>query len=305
MTETIRYAAYGYPMAGTVDGNWVVAEPDSLSDGDWGTFRIEAGATWTVGTASITLGTAGIDITLIGSVPTILESMGFAEWGGETVASLTLPELAPFDDPAAIGIYPGGNIDIYRVLPAAEAVVAGTAEVGYWHGIVASLEVSDGHGLTSSVTVQCVGALYGETSMRAHQPTMYDTVLDAGSWAGRALSPILYERPFTPFTRFFFESETTGIEVRYRGSRGQSVADYLDELLALAKDTTDGTWTLSRAFTTYNTVDAARPRHYYVREKSLTYGTASVQRNVVYAGGYGVSYSLSTDATETATAVYG
>jgi hypothetical protein len=303
MTETIRYAAYGYPMAGTVDGNWVVAEPDSLSDGDWGTFRIEAGATWTVGTASITLGTAGIDITLIGSVPTILESMGFAEWGGETVASLTLPELAPFDDPAAIGIYPGGNIDIYRVLPAAEAVVAGTAEVGYWHGIVASLEVSDGHGLTSSVTVQCVGALYGETSMRAHQPTMYDTVLDAGSWAGRALSPILYERPFTPFTRFFFESETTGIEVRYRGSRGQMVVDYLDELLALSQDA-DAQWTIRRAYQALGSTSYPRARWYYLNAVSEELAGA-VQQNTVFAGGYGVNLSLSYSADESFTTVYG
>jgi len=301
---TIRFGAYGYPMAEQDSaGNWQVGAPDSLSEGDWGTFRIEAGATWTVGTASITLGTAGTDITTVNDVPTIIESLGFGEWGGETVASLSLPELAPFDDPAAIGVYAGGNIDIYRVLPAAEAVTAGTAEVPYWHGIVASLEVADGAGLTTSVTVQCVGALYGETSMRAHQPTMYDTALDAGSWAGRALSVELYERPFTPFTRFFFESATTGISVRYRGSRGQMVVDYLDELLAMAQDA-DAQWTIRRAYQTLGGRSYPRARWYYLNAVSEELAGA-VQQNTVFAGGYGVSLSLSHDVGESFTTVYG
>jgi hypothetical protein len=147
------------------------------------------------------------------------------------------------------------------------------------------------------------GALYGEASVRQHQPLMLDTAYDVGSWAGRALDYALYDRPFSPFTRFTFESDTTGIEVRYRGSRGQSTIDYLDELLALAQDQTNQ-WTISRAYRSYGTLDAPRPRHYYIRAKSPDYDTA-IQQNVVYMGGYGIAVSLSQDVTEAPNAIYG
>ena len=72
MAETIRYSAFGYPMAEQdAAGNWQVGAPDSVSDGEWGTFRIEIGATWQTGTAigTATLGTAGTDITTINDAP--------------------------------------------------------------------------------------------------------------------------------------------------------------------------------------------------------------------------------------------
>lgn len=75
MTLTpIRYGAYGYPMAEQVDGRWVIPAPDSLQQDTWGTFRIEAGATWNVaGTATKTA--AGTDVTTVNGVPTLVTSL--------------------------------------------------------------------------------------------------------------------------------------------------------------------------------------------------------------------------------------
>lgn len=300
--ETIRYAAYGYPMAtpGPVAG-WVVGQPDSTYEGEWGTLRVETGAIWdTSGTVAVKT-TPGTDLS---EYVINIDSLTFGEPYGELTGQLTLADLSPFDSVADFLASPGNNIDIYRVLPAALAATAGTAEVPYWHGIIVSSELSDGPGIQTAVSLQLTGALYGEASVRQHQPLMLDTSYDVGSWAGRALDYVLYERPFTPFTRFTFESDTTNIETRYRGSRGQSTIDYLDELLALAQDSTNQ-WTISRAFTSYGGVlDAPRPRHYYLRPKSETMAGA-VQQNTVFMGGYGIAVSLSSDITENPNAIYG
>lgn len=305
MTD-IKFAAYGYPdpTQDATTGRWTVEQPDSVSGGDWGSFRIEAGATWSVGTAQGTavIDTRGTDITTINDRPVTITSLSYGEPYGELTGSLDLP-IAPFDDPAAIGVYPGGNIDIWRVLPAAEAVIAGTAEVPYWHGIVASLETADSAGITNAVSVQLMGALYGEASVRQHQPLMLDTSNDAGTWIGMALDFELYTRPFTPFSRFTFSSETTSIPLRYRGSRGQSTIDYLDEVLALAQNAT-AQWTISRAYQTLGGRTYPRARHYYVRAKGSSQATAP-QQNTVVLGGYGVAVSLSTDVTTAENVIYG
>jgi hypothetical protein len=303
--DVIKYAAYGYPMAYMdSSGNWQAPAANSVSSGDWGTLRVVAGSTWTT-TGTATLGSAGTDITTINGVPTLVESLSFGEPYGELTGSVVLSELAPFDDPAAINCQPGQNIDIYRVLPAALAATTGTAEVPYWHGIIVSTELSDGPGITTALTLQLTGALYGEASVRQHQPLMLDTTNDVGTWAGRALDPALYSRPFSPFTRFTYESATTGIDVRYRGSRGQSTIDYLDELLAQAQDSS-AQWTVSRAYQAMGTpaIAVPRARHYYLRAKSETMAGA-VQQNTVFMGGYGVSVSLAQDVTETPNAIYG
>lgn len=310
--DTIRYTALTYGSAvQNLDGTWTPPSLVGQESGDWGTLRIEVGAVWdTHGTAYAAAGsvavkvTAGTTIDTISGVPTLIESLSWAEPYGETTGSLTLPRLTPWDDPAAIGVEAGANVDIWRVLPSALATTAGTSEVPYWHGIIASLEYADGAGITSGLSAQLVGALYGEASVRAHQPFMLDEVQDATTWVNRALDPTKYARPLPPFERFSFEGATTGIELRYRGSRGQSVIDYLDEVLALAKDATNGTWTISRAYQTLGGLPFPRARHYYLRAKDTDF-SGTIQTNSVQSGGYGVAYSLSTDATETPTAIYG
>lgn len=312
MTNAIRYGAWTYGSAvQNLDGTWTPPEPQAFQSGEWGTLRIEVGATWdTHGTAwaangSVAVKTAaGQDITNV----TRVESLSWGEPYGETTGSLsiggTAATITPWDDPAAIGIVAGANVDIYRVLPAGSASTIGTAEVPYWHGIIASLEYADGPGIVSGLSVQMTGALYGEASVRAHQPFMLDESQDAGTWAGRCLSPKSYARPLPVFERFSFQAAETGIDLRYRGSRGQSVIDYLDELLALAKDATNGTWTISRAYQTIGGQTFPRARHYYLREKDIDF-SGTVQTNSVQSGGYGVAYSLSVDATESPTAVFG
>ena len=313
MTNDIRVAGLGYPMATQrVDGTWNVPTYNSASTATWGHFRIEIGATWdTNGTAYAAAGSVavktvvGTDITTVNSVPTLIDSLSWGEPYGETTGQLTIPRAAPFDRPA--WLVGGANVDIWRVLPAALAATAGTAEVPYWHGLVASIEIADGPGIESSVALQLVGALYGEASVRAHQPLMLDTAKDIGQWVGLELRPKFYSRPIPYFERFSAETTTTGINTRFRGSRGQTVIDYLDELMVQASDPTYGTWTISRAYRTIGTpaFSVPRPRHYYLRTKTASMGTASVQQNTVFVGGYGVSISLTQDATEQFNSVYG
>lgn len=310
MTD-IRYRSYGYPApeydAGL--GRWNMLPPDSLVEGDFGSFRIEVGAQWdTYGTAYEGNGSAavktadGSDVTDLSDAPSLLESLSFGEPYGETTGSLTLAWMTPFSE--ADVSFDNINVDIWRVLPADEAVAAGTAEVPYWHGFVASQEMSDGYGIDVTLTLHLLGAMYGEASLRAHMPLMLDTSSDAGTWAGRALSPELYSRPLTPFCRFSYDSDTTDIDVRYRGSRGQSTIDYLDELLTLAQDGTFGQATISRAYQTLGGRTYPRARHYYLRAKSEELA-AAVQQNYIAVGGYGINLSVSKDTTETPNAIYG
>lgn len=302
MTEVVRYTSFGYPLAEQDgDGRWIVAEPDSVLEGEWGTLRIEVGATWSIGTPTPTKTVAGTDITTVNDVPSLVDALQFGIPWTELTGQITIPEPAPFDDLSAIGVVPGANVDIWRVLPAAEAVTAGTAEVGYWHGFISSIEMADGHGIESSIAIQLMGAAWGESSLRLHQPVLLGTSVDIGTSLGRALDlrPGVYARPLNPFVGFLFETTTTGIETRHRGSRGQTTADYAEEMLALAQDS-DAQWTIRRASSGAYPV----PRKYVLAEKSANLAGA-IQQNTIFAGGYGVALSLNQSYDEAFNAVYG
>jgi hypothetical protein len=301
--EPIRYAAYGYPMAEQdINGAWVVAEPDSALTGEWGTLRIEVGATWNVGTATPVKTADGTDITTVNDVPTLVDSLQMGLPWTELTGQLTIPEVSPFDDLAAIGVVAGANVDIWRVLPAAEAVTAGVDEAPYWHGFISSIELADGHGIASAVSVQLLGAAFGETSMRLHQPVLLGTSVDIGTSLGRALDlrPGVYARPLNPFTQFYFATDTTGIETRHRGSRGQTTLDYAEEMLALAQDS-DVQWTIRRDFE-FGGYPVARK---YVLAWKSEQLLGATQENTIFAGGYGVSLSLNQSYDSAFNAVYG
>jgi len=298
-----------YGTAVAVGADWSVPILAGTA-GDFGSLRIEIGAEWdTFGTAYAAAGSVAVltsrgdDATTVSGARTVIPSLEFAEGYGETVGLLEFPALSPFDT-GSLPLYEGVNVDIWRVLPAAEAVAAGTVEVGFWHGIVTSLEFTDGPGLESAWRAQLAGALYGEASVRLHQPLMLDRADDVGTWLGRALSPARYSRPFAPFTRFTFDATETGIDIRYRGSRGEYTTDYVGEVLALAQDETAGRWTIRRAFQVLGGRDYPRPRHYYLDQVEADWSTA-IQKSVTSVGGYGVSVRLAWDATQAPTAIYG
>jgi hypothetical protein len=302
MTDVIRYTSYGYPAATQNSaGNWIVADPDSVLTGEWGTLRIEVGATWNVGTATPVKTADGYDVTTVNDVPTLIDSLQFGLPWTELTGQITIPEVSPFDDLAAIGVVAGANVDIWRVLPDTEAAVAGVDEVGYWHGFISSIELADGHGIVSAVSVQLLGAAFGEASLRLHQPVLLGTSVDIGTSLGRALDlrPGVYARPLNPFVGFHFETTTTDIETRHRGSRGQTTLDYAEEMLALAQDS-DAQWTIRRA----STGDYAVARKYVLAAKSVDLAGA-IQQNTVFAGGYGVSLSLNQSLDTAFNAVYG
>lgn len=296
----IRYASYGYPMPVQLpDGTWDAGEADSVQAGEWGEFRVEIGAVWDISTDPPTKTADGVDITSIVDTRSLIDALGFAEPWGETIGSIRLPRLTPFDAPDWLREL--ANIDVWRVLPADLARQLGRTEVGYWHGFVASIELGDGPGMASSVSLQLAGAGLGECTLRCHQPQLRDRVLDAGQWIARAMSVQDFPRPFTPFVGFRFESDDTNIDLRYRGSRGSNVAEYVEQVLEQAQSPTVA-WTISRAFDEDGYV---QPRKYYLRQVSDELDGA-VQQNTVFLGGDGVTLlGFTKDGTEAVNAVYG
>lgn len=300
--NSLPIKSYGYPVVewDALRDFWNVKPPDSLvepADG-WGTLRIDIGAYWTVDADTDTVSQQGTptDYTVFRDVPTMIESLDFGEPYGETTGSLHIPGLSIFDD---LSVFNLAAVDIWRVLPAWQAATYDRLEVPYWHGFVQSVEVGEGKGNKPGVRLQLLGAMFGEISLRAHQPMMVNDSVDCGTWLGRALDPQAYSRPFSPF-HFQFDTTTTGINLRHRGSRGQMVVDYCDEVLALAQ-TGSTAWTISRA---YDANGFPRARCYYLREKSEELAGA-VQQNYVVAGGFGVAASLSMDPTEVPNVIYG
>lgn len=299
MTNLVRRISETYPTSATITNGTVVGglAPSSVVVEDWGTLRIVAGETWINGTATAGTASTGTDVTTVRGVRTLIDSLTFTEPYGEGVGQLTFPAVTEYDYPSHTDLgwlLTGSNIDIYHTLGSVAAAAAGTAEVPYWHGFITSLEFASAPGVSTPVSVQLLGALAGEASLRAHQPIMSSTAVDVGTSIGRALSPELYARPLPGF-RFDYDSDTTTIDTVHRGSRGQSVLDYLDEMLGLAQ-TASTCWTISRSFTTdYPTA----PRAYYLREKSV------VQTSTVYMGARGVSFTLNQSADEHENAIYG
>lgn len=284
-----------YPAPTLVDGHPVDWQPSTTTTEEWGTFRIELGAVWDLTVDPPVVDTPGTDITTINGARTRIDSLSFAEPYGETTGQLSInvSELASHTSSLAwLDGVGGQRVDIYHVLP-------DDSEVGYWHGFVASVELASAAGITTAISLQLSGALSGEAALRAHQPFMYDQATDLGTCIARALDPATHARPLNPFTQFQFESTTTGIDVRMRGSRGQMVLDHVDELLA-ASGTSSGAWTIRRAF---SITDEYQSRKYYLNEKA-EYVNA-IQESTVFAAGRGIALSLSKDYTEEPNAIYG
>ena len=292
--------AYGYPPVewDTTIERWNVLPPDSLVEpvGGWGTLRIEVGAVWTVTDGVVTRDSAGTDWTTYRGCPTQVEALSWAEPYGEATGSLNIPALTVFDDLSQFSLK---AVDIYRVLPPRLAAIYDRPEVPYWHGFIQSAEFGDGQGNRPGVRFQLYGAMFGEISLRAHQPLMIPDLQDVGTWLGRALDPQAYARPLAPF-HFQFDSDTTGIELRHRGSRGQMVVDYCDEVLALAQEGSSQ-WTIGRSFDTDGFPIA---RVYNLRAKSNELAGA-IQQNYVSAGGFGVALSLSVDPSQVPNRYFG
>lgn len=280
-----------------LNGTWSL-EPLSCTAGVVGEFHVYIGQVWDCSVdppvldTSVT-GYAGVDITYVSGVRSLIRSMTWGEPYGEIDAAIDLPRVRVYDAPAWLA--EGANVDIYRVVTVDDVEV----EVPHWHGFVASDPVADAATVQVGVSLRCLGAMFGEIGQRVHQPVMKSASRDVGTILGHALYPADYSRPFNDY-RFRFEAATTGIEIRRRGSRGQMVVDHVDEILGLAQDDTSQ-WTISRAFG----VDGfPQARKYYLRRKPTGWATA-VQASTVTAGGYGIDLSGLRDLTTTPNAVYG
>lgn len=295
--------AYGSALAtyGTAEAAWSVSAPTLVDSGEWGTFKVVVGATWDVnGTAYPSIGTAvgddGTDVTAYARVDALQFGEPYSELTGQ-VTLYSMGSASPFESMTfgSTPWSPGQHIDVYRV--------NGTATIPYWHGFIASVELSDGPGLNDAVSLQCMGALFGEASLRSHQPVLLDNSVDIGTSLGRALDlrPGTYARPFTPWSGFQFTTSTLGINTRRRGSRGQMVIDYVDEMLSIAQEGVN-------QFTIWRDYDANEdpvPRAYCNAAKYTEYGDNTRWAQQVWAGSYGVDLRLTCDLTAAPNAVYG
>lgn len=288
----------------TVNGTWTL-KPVTCTRGDVGSFRVEIGAVWDIaGDTELPpdervpiVTTPGVDITQVSGVRSLIQSMTWGEPYGELDAAIELPRVRVFDAPE--WLLEGANIDIYRVLPPAEAALAGRDEVPHWHGWVANDPVASGAGVKVGVTLRCLGALFGEITHRVHQPVMKSASRDVGQILQMSLAPQDYSRPFNLF-RFKFTAATTGINIRRRGSRGQMIVNYVDEILGLAQDD-DGQWTVGRVFDADGYPVA---RSYVLRRKGGSWLTA-VQATTFTVDGYGIDTSGVRDLTTSPDSIYG
>ncbi len=299
--------SWQYTLEQLVSGIWRVT-PTTCTTGRVGRYQVTIGADWEFPTPDPEgppvfpyRESAGTDITEISGVLSKLSWMSFGEPFGEIDAGLQMPRFTIYDKPA--WLVPGANIDIFRVVPDEEAEALeldadpfdGLFKVPHWHGFLAN----DPKSLPSN-SLQALGAMYGEILGRSHQPPLRSASWDVGTILGHALNPRAYARPFNGY-RFMFESATTGIELRLRGSRGEMVIDHVDQVLAQAIDS-DGQWTISRAF---DANDIPQARKYYLRRKGTSFDVDPIQANTITAGGYGVSPSLHRDLMSTPNAYYG
>jgi Putative peptidoglycan binding domain len=279
-------------------------EPTSETLEEWGSLRIELGATWEAALDETMVKVLdGIDATTVNGVETRITSLEFAEPYGETVGGLTFPGLTAWS--WAPWLTFGTNVDIWRVLPEVLRIQYGRDEVPYWHGFVASPNLQDAADAKHVASVHLAGALFGEASMRDHQPVMERTAVNVGTAIGRCLRPQAYSRPFAPF-RFQFTPSTVldddgdSITTATRGSRGDSLLDHVEELLAQAQDATSA-WTISRAFDADNFPQA---RTYYMREVSASIADA-IEVVTVTAGTKGVDWTLTQDGASAPNMVFG
>lgn len=265
---------------------------------DWGTLRIEAGATWQQAVdGTMTKVLNGVDITTVNDHATLISFLDFGEPYGELRGSLSFPGLTPWS--WAPWLEFGTNIDVWRVLPLPLQIQYGRTEVPYWHGFVAAPTLNDAHGATEAFTVDLWGALFGECSLRDHQPVLTSAEVDCGTAIARDLYPDDYSRPFAPY-RFQFIAATTNIDTAERGSRGMKVIDYVDSILAIAQED-DVQWTVSRAFDETN---FPRARTYYLRPKSESL-VGAIDTFTVTLGMDGVEVNLSQEGSETPNTIYG
>lgn len=247
-----------------------------------------------------------VDCTYVNGARTLIDSLSWGEPYGESAGSLTFPNVTEFSGsgPQVGQIWRNHNVDIWHVLPSG-------LRRSFWHGFIISVEIASGSGVENAVTAHMLGALSGEASFRMHQPYFLDKAADCGVHIGRALNPRAYVRPL-PGYRFKFTTDDTGIDIRIRGSRSQSVLEFCDEVLALAQGGQMGVsydleqWTVSRVFTDSG---APRARRYMLRKKSVEKATfiedKELQRNTVSLGAPGVEAQLTADFSEQYNVIYG
>jgi hypothetical protein len=236
--------------------------------------------TETLGYVSVVVN--GVDVTFLRGVPAQVGSITENEPFGWATATVTFPQLSPFENPATGDralIRDGYNIDVTLVSP------TGTHLETLFEGIIIERDqaVEDA---TVGVTITCTGALYQADYILASQRLVVNEV---------DIAPRIYNRlnivPGRRYRKAATDSVTTGIMNHDAGSWQPLLTGFIQDMLAQAT-TADGAnqWTLA--------CDPGRKPVLRLKDRSTVHHTVTL-------GTPGVSVTLHRDITQATTQLFG
>lgn len=212
----IRRISETYALPTLLDGrpqNW---RPTSVVDEEWGYIHIIVG---------------GKDVTTVRGVPSSLESLMFQEPFGEGPAQVSIPGASELD----YGTVSFPWLDVEKNVSIRKYSPLGAYVGTLWNGTVMSMSYEG-----DAWMLDVDGAFVGSASLTAHQPKLTEYERDIGM-------SIVFACRRGGAKRFgTFSEQNIGIKTRVRGSRSQTLLDYVTEMLALAQTTSGGQWTVKR-----------------------------------------------------------
>lgn len=214
----IRRVSETYPTPTIVNGRpdgWL---PSSTVDVDWGRIGIAVG---------------GVSITKVRGIRTELTSLMLQEPFGEGPAQLVVYGATEWDY-GQVGfewLEVENNVDISHF------DATGTYVKTLWSGIVTSISY-DG----SAWNLDCDGAFAGVAGMLPHRPKLVEQERD---W-GRSMTYAMRRAGRAASRRKAITEVEFGIKTRDRGSRGETLLEYVTRGLGMCQTDDGGQWTLGR-----------------------------------------------------------
>ncbi len=242
--------------------------------------------TETVGWFRVTIG--GKDVTFFRGVPVEVTEYTHGEPFGSGTATIRMPQITPFDDPAEDNDG-GGSLPWLRTGKPVEIVLYNTAkqrEKTVFEGFIVGFHSDmdgDANG-DACVSVECQGALYQADHLLAQPEIVFDET-DIGTVIPNLLNAV-------PGRRYQkMKKVDTGVTTRTQGSWEPLLTGRVQDLLATA--TTEdglGQWTIK--------MNPGRKPRLELKDTETVDWT-------VYNGAPGVSINVSRDITQAPTQIFG
>jgi hypothetical protein len=223
----------------------------------------------------------GTDVTYLRGAPVAFDDYSMSAPFGPTTARISMPQVKPWDEdgegdlaPFAPGRDPAVEVCLVRPDDSVEQV---------WEGFLAVADDSSGQGREDyEFTAE---GIFAQAAHQPHNPNPFMEPTDVGHVIADALNGVVNRR-WSAVPRV-----TTGILTRNRGAQGQSVWQYVQDLLSLAWTDDERQWTLARV----------APYTYRLQLKSVVTATDFT----ITKGAPGVSVSLSRDQSQRRDCIFG